>query len=261
MAAITIQRPDISIADPEVQRFLNEKWTLIQEQFAPLHVILFGSRANGTPHEGSDIDLIIVSERFANMRLGERRVYFRHIVQPRCYVDALCYTPEEFERIRRHIGVVADACREGVWLRRGELKQDWEVTGVATLDEQIEWWLREAEHDLEMAKSNRQNGFYNGCVLMSQQSAEKYLKALYLYTRKATPPKTHKVDELAKTLGAPFEVVDATDEMEKEYMRSRYPDAAGGVPYELYDDAKAQEHLDAAEQVKTWVLQQLGKSP
>jgi HEPN domain-containing protein len=31
---------------------------------------------------------------------------------------------------------------------------------MPTLQEQLEWWTKQAEHDLEMAKSNRQNGFH-----------------------------------------------------------------------------------------------------
>ncbi len=44
-------------------------------------------------------------------------------------------------------------------------------------------------------------------------------------------------------------------------MKSRYPDEADAVPYELFDDAGAQNRLQAAEKVKTWALQQLGKTP
>ena len=103
------------ITDPQVQRFLGDKWETIAQHFQPLHLILFGSRINGVPHLWSDIDLIIVSARFEGMRFIKRSYYFKTVVQPDVGVTALCYTPAEFERARCGIGVVADACREGCW--------------------------------------------------------------------------------------------------------------------------------------------------
>ena len=70
------------VTDPEVQRFLREKWALIEERFAPLHFILFGSRINGTPHEWSDIDVIVVSEHFSDIRLVKRAYHLQTIIRP-----------------------------------------------------------------------------------------------------------------------------------------------------------------------------------
>jgi hypothetical protein len=105
------------ITDPEAQRFLREKWDVIEREFAPAHFILFGSRTNGTPHEWSDLDAIIVSDRFAATRFIRRAYQFKTIVRPHLAMTALCYTPEEFESLRQGVGVVADACAEGVWLK------------------------------------------------------------------------------------------------------------------------------------------------
>jgi predicted nucleotidyltransferase len=79
--------------------------------------ILFGSRVTGMPHEWSDIDAIIVSERFAGIRPVRRAYAFLTAIEPNLPMTILCYTPEEFEDVRSSIGVVADACREGVWLQ------------------------------------------------------------------------------------------------------------------------------------------------
>jgi predicted nucleotidyltransferase len=118
MGAATIASDALTrLTDPEVRRFLAEKWPLIEEQFAPTHFILFGSRVNGTPHEWSDIDAIVVSQRFADIRFIRRAYHFKTVVRPHLGMTALCYTPEEFERQRRGIGVVADACAEGVWVK------------------------------------------------------------------------------------------------------------------------------------------------
>lgn len=132
---------------------------------------------------------------------------------------------------------------------------------MATLDEQVSWWTKQAAHDLDMAKSNQQNGFHDGCALMCQQAAEKYLKALFIKFHKTTPPKTHQCDRLATQLGAAADVLDAARMLESDYMGSRYPDAVQGVPFEQFDAGDSQDHLQAAEKVQQWVLQQLQPTP
>jgi hypothetical protein len=42
---------------------------------------------------------------------------FREIIDPHVIMTALCYTPEEFADMRTGIGVVPDACREGLRLK------------------------------------------------------------------------------------------------------------------------------------------------
>ena len=119
MGAVAAEPAVVSrVADPEVKlRFLREKWGVMAAHFEPEHVILFGSRINGVPHEYSDIDLIVVSKAFAEIRFIWRASHFWRIVRPHTMMTALCYTPEEFADMRSGIGVVADACREGLWLR------------------------------------------------------------------------------------------------------------------------------------------------
>ena len=96
---------------------------------------------------------------------------------------------------------------------------------------------------------------------MCQQAAEKYLKALTIKTTAATPPKTHQCERLAQLLNAPATALDAARLLESDYMESRYPDAAQGVPYEMFTDTDSDEHLRAAEVIERWVLQQLQPTP
>lgn len=132
---------------------------------------------------------------------------------------------------------------------------------MPTLNEVLEWWIKQSAHDLEMAKSNRQNGFHDGCALMCQQSAEKYLKALYIMRHQETPPKIHQCDRLATLLGAPLPVVKAARSLEADYTESRYPDAAQGVPFERFNDETSLKRIAACEEVQQWVLQQLNSTP
>lgn len=51
---------------------------------------------------------------------------------------------------------------------------------MPTLAEQLEWWVKQAEHDLGAAKTNRASGLHDVCALMCQQAVEKLLKALWM---------------------------------------------------------------------------------
>ena len=64
-----------------------------------------------------------------------------------------------------------------------------------------------------------------------------------------------------RQLAAPAPVLDAARLVESDYMESRYPDAAQGVPYELFTDADSDDHLRATEVIEQWVLQRLRPTP
>jgi predicted nucleotidyltransferase len=101
-------------------RFLRQVWDDIEQQFAPEHVILFGSRATGRARPDSDIDLILVSTTFEDVPFIKRMGVFRQKIDPLQYglsVDVLCYTSEEFEVMSTGIGMVAEAVKEGIWIR------------------------------------------------------------------------------------------------------------------------------------------------
>lgn len=132
---------------------------------------------------------------------------------------------------------------------------------MPTLAEQLEWWTKQAAHDIEAGKSNRQHNFHDARALMCQQAAEKFLKALFMKVNQTTPPKIHNCEQLAKLLGAPPNVALAARLVEADYMECRYPDAAQGVPFEQFTDTHSEQRLTAAEEVKTWVLEQLNAIP
>jgi uncharacterized protein len=83
--------------DKIVARFLKEKLDLIRREYSPTRLIVFGSRAEGRGREDSDIDILVVSERFRDIRFPNRMGQFLNTVWPDVPVDAICYTPEEFE--------------------------------------------------------------------------------------------------------------------------------------------------------------------
>lgn len=76
-------------------------------------MIFFGSRAKGKSHRYSDIDLIIVSRKFKGKRFRYRPLGFYNYWNLNYPVDFLCYTPEEFNRLKKQITIVKEAVKEG----------------------------------------------------------------------------------------------------------------------------------------------------
>lgn len=94
-------------------------------------------------------------------------------------------------------------------------------------------------------------------MFYAHQAAEKVLKALHIEQRRAMPPKTHNLIELAEAVGAPEEIVGACRELNPEYIITRYPDAANGRPLLNYDAQIVANRIASAEGVVRWVEERL----
>jgi len=102
-------------SDEVVQGFLERKWDAIKREYEPSVVLLFGSRARGNARPDSDIDLIVVSERFRETRFVNRMGRFLNTVRPDVPVDAFCYTPDEFDHmVEKGSPFVKFALRDGI---------------------------------------------------------------------------------------------------------------------------------------------------
>ena len=80
------------------------------------NIIFFGSRVKGKANKWSDIDLIIVSEKFRKLKFRKRATKMYDYWEIDLPVDFLCFTPEEFEREKKKIGIVKNAVKEGIEL-------------------------------------------------------------------------------------------------------------------------------------------------
>ncbi len=75
---------------------------------------LFGSMATGKQHKWSDVDLIVVSKKFRGKGILGRspELYMKwDLDYP---VDFLCYTPEEFQKMKAKVSIVKEALDHGV---------------------------------------------------------------------------------------------------------------------------------------------------
>ncbi len=107
--------------DEKVSYFCEHYLEKIKAIYRPTGLWLWGSRAQGTAHEYSDIDLIIVSEEFEGIKFVHRRLDFKQRLgllwdREAEIVDAVCYTPQEFERKQRQISIVNQAVETGIRL-------------------------------------------------------------------------------------------------------------------------------------------------
>ncbi len=105
--------------DKKVSYFLNKYLARIKYIYSPEEMWLWGSRAYGNPGEFSDIDLIVVSNKFSDMKFTKRMYKFIESIgllsdRNTEVVDVLCYTPDEFARKREQISVVNEALRKGI---------------------------------------------------------------------------------------------------------------------------------------------------
>jgi predicted nucleotidyltransferase len=102
--------------DRRLAEFTREHLPRLRQALAPLEAIAFGSRVRDEALSTSDLDLILVSPRFASVPFLRRPVHVLEMLDYPGGLDLLCYTPEEFEEKRHELGIVRVALDEGVTL-------------------------------------------------------------------------------------------------------------------------------------------------
>ncbi len=92
----------------ELTRIVN----VIQHEYKPEKVILFGSLANGNVTACSDIDLLIIKD--TKKRPIDRCVEVARLVHPRVGIDVFVYTPSEYDTLlKEKFSLLLRIIREG----------------------------------------------------------------------------------------------------------------------------------------------------
>src|SRR5213594_961353 len=102
--------------DKRLEEFRTRFLPRLVEKFRPHLVLAFGSRARGEALTHSDLDLVIVSDAFRDIRWLDRPVRVIEELGLSMGVDLLCYTAEEYDRKRQKLGIVRTASEEGILL-------------------------------------------------------------------------------------------------------------------------------------------------
>jgi len=118
---------------------------------------------------------------------------------------------------------------------------------------EIENWWKQANIDLKNAEMNYENGAYYVAVFLCQQATEKALKTYYMLVKKTPPELTHSLIYLANETGVPGEFFDFLAGLTPEFVTTRYPDAAGDVPANLYTKNNTKEILDETKRFIEWL--------
>ncbi|MEW5996327.1 MAG: nucleotidyltransferase domain-containing protein [Candidatus Micrarchaeota archaeon] len=100
----------------EIKPFIKRFISRLKKAFRIEKIILFGSRARGDYLVHSDYDLLIVSPDFEGRFFTQRSVDVTLKTDPDFNFEFLCYTPEEFEKKRKQVGIVRNAVKEGIAL-------------------------------------------------------------------------------------------------------------------------------------------------
>jgi uncharacterized protein len=98
---------DKSAALDIIDRFRN---ALEKQGVRVARLVLYGSFAYGTPHEGSDIDLIVISEDFAPLDFWQRiDVLVEALYEVFEPIEAIAMTQSEWDN--REFSIVDYACK------------------------------------------------------------------------------------------------------------------------------------------------------
>lgn len=123
-----------------------------------------------------------------------------------------------------------------------------------SLQEIAHKWFRQAEYDLRDAELALNWGSFNLSCFLSQQSAEKAMKALLFYHGYEVV-RGHSVGALCELIVSRepdfSNLVSAAKWLDKFYIPTRYPDALpdGAIPSEVYDREDAERALAKARKI------------
>lgn len=125
-------------------------------------------------------------------------------------------------------------------------------------------WLDQARDDLRWAGHLADTGGYNIACFLSQQSAEKALKALLFHSGEELVI-GHAVQGLCERAAVLVpdmrEMCARWSFLDSFYLPTRYPDALpGGIPARAYDQGAARQAVGLASEVITFVAEHVSRS-
>jgi HEPN domain-containing protein len=215
----------------------------------PERIVLFGSRARGDHHEGSDYDIIVVLDTPLGDSERTRFVQFAIGPQP-IHTEIFVYTPQEFLRKRNDVGTMVYAAEhEGrVLYARPGSTLDQRVGMVrespAGPPESFNAWMARVENDLqtmELALA-AEPLLIDGVCFHAHAAAEKLLKAALVFTH-TPPPRTHTLPDILAicppALRDDTELQRACVVLEASWPKSRYPEQGMPAIEDAYACARA----------------------
>lgn len=130
-----------------------------------------------------------------------------------------------------------------------------------TVNESISEWLFYAFSDLKSAKLAYRGEIYHQVTFLSQQAAEKSLKAI-IFSKNKKIPQIHSIFKLVDFLNLSKVLQEAAVFLDEFYLPSRYPDALpGSLRGNLPNQKEAKKALEIAENFYNLALRKTGVLP
>ncbi len=120
---------------------------------------------------------------------------------------------------------------------------------------EAERWLKQAEYNLEVARSNFAAGFYAAACFMCEQTVQMALKSYIILKTGRSPLGIHSIQKLAERCArfdSKFKAIqDFGKVLDRYYVPTRYPDALTppAVPFETYTLDDAREAVEKSQEI------------
>jgi HEPN domain-containing protein len=113
-------------------------------------------------------------------------------------------------------------------------------------------WIQQASRDLESAKAQMKDGFYEWAGFIAQQAAEKASKAVYQkHSAEAWGHSlTHLLSGLREEMEIPRESMEAAQSLDRYYMATRDPNGfVSGAPSDYFTEEDAGHAIGYSERI------------
>jgi hypothetical protein len=100
--------------DPWNAKFQERVLPVLKREVDPEAVLIFGSQMEGRASENSDIDAVVLSDKFRGVPFLKRMPMLLGLARFEKHVDYLCYTVEEFANLKDKSGILREAAERGV---------------------------------------------------------------------------------------------------------------------------------------------------
>ncbi len=118
-------------------------------------------------------------------------------------------------------------------------------------------WFRQAREDLDTARALLDSSGFYAVAQFCHQAVEKGLKAVHMHRTGALAPRGHSLTKLADLVALPGDFRPAVLAINPTYALSKYPDAARGVPADLFDREQVELMINNAKEVLSWGISQM----
>ena len=126
------------------------------------------------------------------------------------------------------------------------------------MKEHIDFWLKSAAHDLDVAETLFQNKKYDWCLFISHLVLEKVLKAFYVRDNQESPPRIHNLVRLAEHTRL------SLTEAQRQFLadvndfniETRYPDIKQKF-YRICTREFTEEQFSKIKEMYQWLLSQM----